>query len=62
MRGGSGESKGVMDRLMQGSETAVADLVEIELEIEGTMAASDIVAKLSQLSTVTEVSVVDEAE
>jgi len=59
---GSGESKGVMDRLMQGSETAVADLVEIELEIEGTMAASDIVARLSQLSTVTEVSVVDEAE
>ncbi|MET3369629.1 MgtC/SapB family protein [Arthrobacter sp. M2012083] len=59
---GSGESKGVMDRLMQGTETAVSDLVEIELEIEGTMAASDIVAKLSQLSTVTEVSVVDEVE
>ncbi|BCW04230.1 MgtC/SapB family protein [Arthrobacter sp. NtRootA1] len=60
---GSAESKGVMDRLMTATETAAAaDLIEIELEIEGTMAASDIVAQLSQLTTVTEVSLVDETE
>lgn len=60
---GSGEAKRVMDRLVQESETAVlADFVEIELEIEGSARASDIVSRLSQLASVAEVSLVDEAE
>ncbi|MFJ5956076.1 MgtC/SapB family protein [Paenarthrobacter sp. NPDC092416] len=60
---GSGEAGGVMNRMIQGSEAVVlADYIAIELEIVGSAPASDIVGQLSQLSSVIEVSVVDEAE
>ncbi|MFE4196854.1 MgtC/SapB family protein [Paenarthrobacter sp. NPDC056912] len=61
---GSADAKGIMNRLMQGSSDSavVADFIEIELEIVGTAPGSDIVGRLSQLGSVTEVSVVDEAE
>ncbi|MFJ4170950.1 MgtC/SapB family protein [Paenarthrobacter sp. NPDC089714] len=60
---GSGETKRVVERLIQRDEaTITAEFIEIELEIEGSAAPSTIVSRLSQLGSVTEVSLVDEAE
>ena len=58
------DAKGIMNRLMQGSPDGmvIPDFIEIELEVVGTAPASDIVGKLSQLTAVTEVSVVDDAD
>ena len=60
---GSGETKRALERLMQGNEAvAMTELIEIELEIEGTLSAANIVGRLSQLPSVTEVFLVDETE
>lgn len=60
---GSAETKRVVERLIQREESAVsAELIEIELEIEGSTAPTTIVGRLSQLSAVTGVSLVDETE
>lgn len=47
---------------MKHEDASTTGSIEIELEIEGTMAASNVVSRLSQLAAVTEVSIVDDAE
>ncbi|MFC8040287.1 MgtC/SapB family protein [Paenarthrobacter sp. NPDC057355] len=60
---GSGDMKRAVERLLQGNEAVTTgEFVEIELELEGTSAASNIVGRLSQLPSVTEASLVDETE
>ncbi|BCW82704.1 putative magnesium transport MgtC family protein [Arthrobacter sp. NicSoilE8] len=58
----SDETKRVVERLMKHEDASTTGSIEIELEIEGTMAASNVVSRLSQLAAVTEVSIVDDAE
>ncbi|MDI2034372.1 MgtC/SapB family protein [Paenarthrobacter nitroguajacolicus] len=60
---GSQETKRAVESRIQINEAlTMAEFIEIELEIEGALAPANIVGRLSQLPSVTEVSLVDETD
>ena len=63
IRGDTEAGNSVINRLLHDTEPRVlAGFVGVELELEGSAPASGLISRLSQLASVTEVSMADEAE